>query len=314
MRIFRHFEDLPADCRGAVVAIGNFDGVHRGHQEVIGEAGSLAKAAGVPWAVLTFEPHPRAVFRPGGDPFRLTPFRTKAHHIEAMGADILIVLHFDVEFSRRSAEDFVAEVLVDSLAAHHVVSGYDFVFGHGRGGDCDLLLHMGKENGFGFTAVPAVLDENGGVYSSTRARECLRNAEPRAAANILGRPFEIEGRVEHGDARGRTIGWPTANLFLDEYLRPARGGYAVRAGIDAGADTVWHDGIANLGVRPTFVEQSDLVLEAHLFDFDADLYGQHLRVQLIEYLRPEIKFDGVEALIAQIEADAITAREILAGS
>ncbi|MDH5748954.1 MAG: bifunctional riboflavin kinase/FAD synthetase [Rhodospirillales bacterium] len=310
MRIFRHFEALPAECRGAVVAIGNFDGVHRGHKAVIGEAGSLARAAGVPWAVLTFEPHPRTVFRPADEPFRLTPFRAKAHHIEEMGADILIVQHFDKEFSLRSAEDFVTEVLVEGLAAHHVVSGYDFVFGHGRGGDCDLLLHMGKEKGFGFTAVQAVVDEHGDVYSSTRVRDCLRNADPKAAARILGRPFEIDGRVEHGDKRGRTIGWPTANLYLDEFLRPARGGYVIRAGIDKGAATVWHDGIANLGIRPTF-EKSDLVLEVHLFDFNGDLYGQHLRVQFIDFLRPEIKFDSVEALIARIEADVITARRIL---
>ncbi len=313
MRIFRHYDELPADARGAAVAVGNFDGVHRGHQAVIGEAGRIARSAGMPWAVLTFEPHPRTVFKPDGEPFRLTPFRIKARHIEALGVDELFVLHFDLEFSRRPAEDFVEGVLVAGLGARHVVSGYDFVFGHGRRGDCDLLLHEGRDAGFDVTCVAAVNDGDGRPYSSTRVRQCLVAADPRGAAHVLGRPFEIEGRVEHGDARGHAIGFPTANLHFAEYLRPAVGVYAVRAGIDQGTHTQWHDGVANLGRRPTFAG-TDLVLEAHLFDFDGDLYGQHLRVALIDYLRPETKFDGVDALKAQITADCTRASEILAGT
>jgi riboflavin kinase/FMN adenylyltransferase len=311
MRIFRHCDGLPTDVRGAAVAIGNFDGVHRGHQAVIGEAGRAAAAAGVPWAVLTFEPHPRNVFIPDIPPFRLTPFRNKARHIEAMGVDVLIVLHFDAEFSKRSAESFVTDVLVEALGAHHVVSGYDFVFGHGRKGNAELLLHMGGEHDFGFTCVQAMSDAVDAVYSSTRVRECLVDGDPAAAAEILGRPFEIESRVEEGDKRGRTIGFPTANLRLGEVLRPAFGVYAVRAQIDD--EAAWHDGVANLGRRPTFAGE-ELIFEIHLFDFTDDIYGRHLRVALLDYLRPEKKFDGLDGLKAQIAADGERARRFLAAA
>ncbi len=310
MRIFRHFNDLPEDVRHAVVAVGNFDGVHRGHQAVIGEASRIAGGLGLKLAVLTFEPHPRALFDPSGAPFRLTPFRLKAHHIEALGVDHLVVLHFDRDFSQLSAETFVRRVMVEGLAARHVVSGYDFVFGHGRRGNCALLLRMGREEGFDFTAVAAVSDGGGEIYSSTRVRECLRGGDPAAAARLLGRPFEIEGRVETGEKRGQAIGFPTANLSPGEFLLPALGVYAVRAGVDRGGDTAWLDGVANLGRRPTF-EGTEVILEAHIFDFDGDLYGRHLRVALIDFLRPEKKFDGVDALKAQIAEDAVRAREIL---
>ncbi len=312
MRIFHHFNDLPADARGAAVAIGNFDGVHRGHQAVIDEAGRIARAAGLPWAVLTFEPHPRSVFKPGIEPFRLTPFRSKARHIEALGVDCLIVLPFDLPFSRWPAERFVDDVLVKGLEARHVVSGYDFVFGHDRKGNCELLLHMGSSAGFGFTSVTAVVDETSEIYSATRVRGELANAQPGAAARLLGRFFEIEGPVEHGEKRGHAIGFPTANLRLDETLRPARGVYAVRASIGDGPHPQWRDGVANLGHRPTFAGE-DLVLEVYLFDFDGDLYGQHLRVALVDYLRAEKKFDGLDDLKAQIGRDIEAARGILSG-
>jgi len=310
MRIFRHFENLPVEARGASVAVGNFDGVHLGHRAVINEAGRIAHDAGVGWSVLTFEPHPRSVFVPGGDPFRLTPFRTKARHIEEMGVDNLIVLHFDPKFAALSPDDFVSRVLVGGLGACHVISGYDFVFGHKRAGNCELLLRKGQEMGFDFTCVSAV-DDGEDVYSSTRVRDCLRNADPRTAAGVLGRPFEIEGRIEHGDGRGSSIGFATANLHLGEYLHPATGVYAIRAGIDEGMETRWNDGAANFGKRPTF-DGKDTILEVHLFDFDGDLYGRHLRVQLIEHLRPEKKFDGLDDLKAQIALDCEQARRILA--
>ena len=312
MKIFRHFNDLPADARGAAVAIGNFDGVHRGHQAVIGEAGRIARSAGLPWAVLTFEPHPRNIFKPDTEPFRLTPFPTKARHIEAMGVDCLIVLQFDRPFSRLPAERFVGDVLVKGLEARHVVSGYDFVFGHDRKGNCELLLQMGASAGFGFTSVTAVVDESDETYSATRVRGALAGADPGAAARLLGRFFEIEGRVEHGEKRGHSIGFPTANLNLDDYLRPAKGVYAVRACVDGGPAIQWLDGVANLGHRPTFAGE-DLILEVYLFDFDGDLYGQHLRVSLVDYLRPEKKFDGLDGLKAQIARDIEAARGILSG-
>lgn len=309
MRIFRHDRVEAAD-RGAVLAIGNFDGVHRGHEAVIGTAGRLARAAGAPHAVLTFEPHPRRVLRPDDPPFRLTPFRAKSRRLAALGVDLLFTVHFDAGFAARSAEDFIDTVLVRHLGVRHAVVGYDFVFGHGRRGTAALLRERGAAQGFGVTIVDAVAGEGGAVHSSTRIRDLLTAGEPRAAAALLGRFWEIEGRVERGDERGRLIGFPTANLMLDDYLRPAPGVYAVRAGIEQGGRAVWHDAVANLGRRPTF-GGSDLRLEVHIFDFAGDLYGRNLRVSLVEHLRPEQKFSGIDALKAQIAADAQRARDIL---
>ena len=310
MRIYRHYDALPADARGAAVAIGNFDGVHPGHQTVINEAGLIAGDMCRPWAVLTFEPHPRAFFTPGSEPFRLTPFRSKARRIAELGADLLIVQRFDKAFSSLPAEDFVNTVLVDGLGAGHVVSGYDFVFGHKRGGNCELLLAMGAKKGFGFTAVNAQTDSSGEAYSSTRVRERLGDADPRGAAAILGRDFEIEGRVARGEARGKSIGFPTANIPLGAYLRPALGVYAVRAAIEQENGEIWLDGVANIGVRPTFGGDG-VVLEVFLFDFDDDLYGKRLRVRLVDFLRPEKKFDGTDDLKAQIAQDSAKALKIL---
>ena len=320
MRILRNLRDLPASLKGGAVAVGNFDGVHKGHRAVIGEAGRIARGAGAPWLVLTFEPHPRSVFSPNTAPFRITPPPIKEGLIADLGVDGLVELPFDLEFSRQSAETFIETVIVRGLGAQHVVSGYDFVFGHGRKGNCELLLHKGRELGFGFTSLAAHGDEEGGAFSATRVRALLREGKPREAAEILGRDFEIEGEVEGGAQRGRTIGFPTANVQLGGYIRPATGVYAVRAAV-AGAATAdpatggkerqrWHDGVANFGSRPTFDGSGEL-LEVHLFDFAGDLYGKRLRVALIEHLRPEIKFDGIEALRAQIAADAETARRIL---
>ncbi len=311
MRIFRHHTELPADVRGGVVALGNFDGVHLGHQAVIGEAGRIARASGRPFGVMTFEPHPRTVFTPDQPPFRLTPYRIKARHIEALGADFLYMQHFDLAFASHSADEFVEQVLIGGLGVSHVVVGYDYVFGKGRTGNCMVLGEMAATRGFGATCVPAAVDSAGRVYSSTRVRELLEAGKPMHAAQLLGHYWEIEGRVEHGDARGRTIGFPTANVALGEYLRPATGVYAVRAGLDRGGATVWHDGVANFGRRPTFGGK-DVLLETHLFDFSGDLYGQHMRVALIEFLRPERRFDGVDALTAQIAEDTAAARRILA--
>ena len=310
MRIYRHYDALPADARGAAVAIGNFDGVHPGHQTVIHEAGLIAGDMCRPWTVLTFEPHPRAFFTPDSEPFRLTPFRSKAQRIAELGADLLIVQRFDKAFSSLPAEDFVNNVLVDGLGAGHVVSGYDFVFGHKRGGNCELLLAMGAKKGFGFTAVNAQTDSSGEAYSSTRVRERLGDADPRGAAAILGRDFEIEGRVARGEARGKSIGFPTANIPLGAYLRPALGVYAVRAAIEQENGEIWLDGVANIGVRPTFGGDG-VVLEVFLFDFDDDLYGKRLRVRLVDFLRPEKKFDGVDDLKAQIAQDSAKAQKIL---
>jgi riboflavin kinase / FMN adenylyltransferase len=309
MRIFRH-DAVGAGDRGAVVAVGNFDGLHFGHQRVIAEAGKVARALGAPHAVLTFEPHPRSVFRPQDPPFRLTPFRMKSRLVEGLGVDLLFTLHFDLAFAARSAEEFIAGVLLERLGARHVVVGYDFVFGNQRRGDAVLLAERGAALGFGVGIVEPVQAEEGAAYSSTRIREHLVAGRPREAAALLGRFWEIDGRVERGDERGRTIGFPTANILLHDYLRPAAGVYAVRAGIEEGGKTVWRDAVANFGTRPTF-GGTDLRLEVHIFDFTGDLYGRHLRVALVEHLRPERKFSGIDALKAQIGADAQRARAVL---
>lgn len=312
MRVFRHTE-ASGDARGAVVAAGNFDGVHLGHQAVLAQAKALARKAGAPFAVLTFEPHPRVVFQPGLPPFRLTPFRAKSLVLESLGVDLLFVLHFDQAFAQKSAEAFVAETLVAGLGARAVVVGYDFVFGHKRRGTPELLKAEGLKHGFGVEVVAPVAAAGGTVYSSTQIREHLVAGRPREAAALLGRPWEIDGRVDVGDKLGRTIGFPTANIALADYLRPAPGVYAVRAAIDDGAAPRWYGGAANLGWRPT-VGGKDLRLETHLFDFSGDLYGKHLRVALIEHLRPEQRFAGLDALKAQIAADCAQARAMLAGS
>lgn len=294
-----------------MVAIGNFDGVHLGHQAVIAAAREAARAVSAPFAVLTFEPHPRSVFQPGAPPFRLTPFRAKSRALEELGVDLLFTLHFDLDFAKKSAEDFVAEVLIEGLGVRRVVVGYDFVFGNRRRGTADLLKAAGEQYGFGVGVVAPATGAGGVVYSSTQIREHLAAGQPRAAAALLGRPWEIEGRVETGERLGRTIGFPTANILLADYLRPAAGVYAVRAGVDEGHATHWFGGAANLGWRPT-VGGTDLRLETHLFDFDGDLYGKHLRVALIERLRPEKRFDGLDALKVQIAADCEQARALLA--
>lgn len=319
MRVHRHFDNLPAEATGSVVVIGNFDGLHRGHQAVIGAAVRHARSWGRPAALLTFEPHPRRFFRPDAPPFLLTRFRTKARIAEAFGIDRIFVLRFDATMAKRSAEDFIDEILLRGLAARHVVVGYDFVFGQGRRGSPELLRARLAESGIGTTVMPPVTAPNpatdaepeGLIYSSTGVRDCLQQGDPRGAARLLGRPFEIEGRVVLGDRRGRTLGFPTANLWLGDYLRPTLGVYAVRVGIAAGAETAWHDGVANLGMRPTF-GGTEPRLEAHLFDFAGDLYGRRLRICLSEFLRPERKFDGIDALRAQIAADCAEARAVLA--
>ncbi len=309
MRVFRHFENLPDDVRGAAVAVGNFDGVHLGHHEVIRAAGRIAQAAGIPWAVLTLEPHPRSVFEKDAAPFRLTPFPVKVRLIEALGPQALVIIPFDLEFARTPPRGFVERVVVGALGARHVVCGHDFAFGHGRKGTPELLLWMGDEFDFGFTCVHEVKDAEGEPYSSTRIREYLREGRPAEAARLLGRPHAIEGEVVTGEARGRTIGFPTANLRLGEYLRPALGVYAVRAHIGGKGGTAL-PAVANLGLRPTF-GGSEPLLEVHLFDFAGDLYGRTLTVELVQFLRPETKFDGLAALRTQIEADCAQARRLL---
>ena len=308
MQIFHHVDALPAAARGAVVAIGNFDGVHRGHQAVIGKTRRLAASAGLATAVMAFEPHPRSVFRPDDPPFRLTPFRVRTRLLQEAGIDLHFVLRFDADFALTTADAFVRDILVGALGVRHVVVGADFCYGNRRQGSVDTLRAAARAFGFGVTVLTKVGDEHGGAYASTGVRDCLVQGDMGAAAELLGRPWEIEGRVIHGDKRGRTLGFPTANLPLGEYLRPAFGVYAVECAID---DAPWHGGVANIGVRPMY-RASEPLLEAHLFDFDDDLYGRHLRVRLTDRLRGEAAFDGPEALVAQMTRDSEAARASLA--
>ncbi len=312
MRLFRTWSEVPQPLKGGVLALGNFDGLHFGHQAVLSKTVALARAAGVAAGVMTFEPHPRVFFRPDQEPFRLSPFRIKARLIEALGLDYLYVQSFDRDFSRRTAENFVTEVLLGGLGISHIVVGADYVFGFQRQGNVALLNQMAAQHGFSVTSVGELALQDGARYSSTNVRNLLKDGQPQEAAKLLGRYWEIEGRVEHGDQRGRLLGFPTANVAYREYLHPKKGVYAIRAGIDQGVDTVWHDGVANFGNRPTFDKQ-DVLLEAHLFDFTGDLYGRHLRVALVDYIRPEQKFDGLETLKAQIARDSATAKAQLQG-
>ncbi|WP_282607496.1 bifunctional riboflavin kinase/FAD synthetase [Pelagibius sp. Alg239-R121] len=315
MTIFHSSSSVPAEARGAVVAIGNFDGVHLGHQAVLAQARAIADRLDTSLAVLTFEPHPRSVFKPDLPTFRLTPLPAKVEALKSVGVDHVFVLDFTPDFSKRSAEDFMTGVLQSDLGARHIVVGWDFCFGHKRGGDAALLTRRGADLGFGVTVTEAVKTGDQQVYSSSRIRECLLAGDLSGAAALLGRPWEVDGMVLHGDKRGRTIGVPTANLSMEAYMHPNLGVYAVRAGMKGGDDGSgiynWVDGVANLGRRPT-VEGSRVQLEVHLFDFDEDLYGRFLRVQLIEFLRGEKKFDGLDSLKAQITSDCEQARRILA--
>lgn len=316
MRLFRHFERIPPAGRGAVVAIGNFDGVHRGHQAVIDAARAQAAALDAPLGVLTFEPHPRRVFQPDQEPFRLTSFRTKARLLRALDVERLYCLPFTRGLAALEAEDFVRRVLVDGLGIRHLAVGDNFRFGRKRGGDVTLLRTMGEAHGFGTSVLQPVGGSVAAAYSSTQVRAYLRDGKATRAALMLGRYWEIEGRVRHGAKRGRAFGFPTANIRLhDTLLRPAFGIYAVRAACvprrGETHDLVWRAGVANLGIAPMYGYDEPL-LEVHLFDVDEDLYDRNLRVAFVDYLRPERRFDDIEALKSQMADDARKARETLA--
>ncbi|MEA3001611.1 MAG: riboflavin kinase / adenylyltransferase [Sphingomonadales bacterium] len=298
---------VPAGLRGGIVALGNFDGVHRGHQAVVGRAVERARAEGRPALVATFDPHPMRFFRPDSPWFRLTSMDQRARLLEAAGVDAMFVFRFDEDFAALTPEQFVTDWLVERIGAAGIVTGGDFTFGRNRGGDVALLAALGERHGFSADLVPPVRDE-GGIVSSSRIREALRAGDCATATRLLTRPFAIEGTVEHGDKRGRAIGYPTANLGLDRYLRPRFGIYAVRGRLEDGREL---DGAANLGIRPTFEPPKEL-LEPTFFDFSGDLYGQRIEVALISFLRPEAKFDTIEALQAQMAQDCDEARRRLA--
>jgi riboflavin kinase/FMN adenylyltransferase len=305
--VFEHWSDTPARWQGGVVALGNFDGVHRGHQALLQRAAEIAKPLAAPVVALTFEPHPRRFFVPDTGPFRLTLPPAKVRLLAGHGVEAVLAQRFDEAFAALSADAFLDDVLKKGLGARHVVCGYDFTFGNRRSGNVEMLRAQGPQRGFGVTVLDPVMRE-GEIYSSTRIREALRAGMASEAAELLGHPWEIEGAVEKGDRRGRTIGFPTANVALGEHLRPRFGVYAVRALLERN----WLKGVANLGRRPT-VGKLQENFEVHLFDFADDIYRRTLRVALVDFIRPEMKFAGLEPLKAQIAADAEAARAILAG-
>ena len=309
-RIVREWRDLPADLKGSAAAVGAFDGVHRGHQAVIAEARRVAERSERSLAVVSFDPHPRRFFQPDAAPFRLMTADQMAGALESLGVETLFLLPFDAEMAALSDEAFAREVLAGGLGLSHAAIGFDFTYGKGRSGSPEALKRQGADLGFSVSVCARVDDPDGLKLSSSAVREAVHAGDMARAAAILGRAFAIEGEVIHGDKRGRTIGVPTANVRLGDYMRPAYGVYATRTRLPDGRV---FDGVANLGVRPMYALQEPL-LEVWLFDFDGDLYGQTVETDLVAFLRGEMKLDGLEALKAQIGRDAEDARTALAAS
>lgn len=298
---------VPAAMRGGIVALGNFDGFHAGHQAVVARAVTRARAEGRPAIVATFDPHPRRYFQPDLPPFRLTSLDQRERLFAAAGADAMLVLRFDAALAGLSAEAFAAERLAAMVGAGGVVTGTDFTFGKGRSGNVAVLAALGERYGFAAETV-APVEDGAAVVSSSRIRDALREGRPREAAAMLTRPFAIAGVVEPGAQLGRQLGYPTANLSMGAYLRPAYGIYAVTGRL---ADGRMLAGAANLGIRPTIAGEPVELLEPTFFDFSGDLYGQEIEVALIDYLRPEAKFESLDALKAQMAADCLAARAVL---
>lgn len=309
IEIVHGWRDLVPSQRGAAAAVGAFDGVHRGHQAVIGAAREAANSLGAPLAVVTFEPHPRRWFQPDAAPFRLMTTGQMARALEAQGVKRLYVLPFDAEMAAMSDEAFARDVLAEGLGLRHAAVGFDFTYGRGRTGSPEALTRIGRDLGFSVSVTERVDDRSGLKLSSSAVREALAAGDMARATRILGRPFAIEGEVVHGDKRGRTIGVPTANVRLGDYMRPAYGVFATRTRL---ADGRVVDGVANLGIRPMF-EIAEPLLEVWLFDFVGDLYGQTVETTLVAQLRGEMRFDSLDALKAQINSDAKMAQTVLNG-
>ncbi|MEM7328130.1 MAG: riboflavin biosynthesis protein RibF [Pseudomonadota bacterium] len=305
MTVIAHYKHVPEHARGFSVALGNFDGVHAGHRAVL----DGAAAAGGPLGVATFEPPPRQFFRPDDPPFRIyRPSRRNARLAE-LGAQAVYELPFNADMAAMTDEAFARDVLKDGIGASHVTVGFDFRFGRGRMGDAGRLASLGRALGFGVTVIEKI-EALGAKASSTAIREALIAGEPEKAAEILGHDWIVDGVVEHGEKRGRTIGFPTANLHLGELLHPRHGVYAVRARL--AGEPAWRDGVANFGRTPT-TGIRDPLLETFLFDFDGDIYGQQLEVALVRFLRPELKFDSLDEMVVQMDKDVDAAKRHLAG-
>lgn len=308
MKIVSQLTRIDASLRGASVAMGNFDGVHKGHQAVIDHA----RRADAPLGIITFEPHPRQVFAPDAPTFRLMNAESRRNRLVKLGVEILFELPFSRALAALPPEDFARDILADALGISHVVVGADFCFGQARKGTTQMLCELGAQLGFDVTIVP-LIGASDGAISSTAIRTALAEGRPRDAAEMLGHWHRIDGEVVHGEKRGRELGYPTANMRVDGLHLPKLGVYAVKAEVLSGPHQGTYDAVASLGVRPMFGENTPN-FEVHLFDFNGDLYGTHLSVALVDYLRPEAKFDGLEALITQMDADSAQARAILSGA
>ena len=304
MDVHKHWRDIPDSAKGASAAIGNFDGVHRGHQHVL----DIARQNG-PLGIVTFEPHPREFFAPGAPPFRLMNAQAKAHRLEKLGVRHLFQLPFDADMVAMDPETFAREVIVAGLGLSHVTVGADFCFGKGRVGTAQDLQRFGEQMGFGVTIAP-LLETETGVSSSSAIRTALAEGRPRDAADMLGHWHRIEGAVRDGDKRGRDLGFPTANLSIEGLHAPKFGVYAVLVDVLTGPHAGQYQGAASLGVKPTFGANQPC-LETFLFDFSGDLYGETLSVGFVEFLRPEEKYSNLDALITQMHADCDAARQIL---
>lgn len=310
MRIIRDYTYVTEADRGASAAIGNFDGVHLGHRSVIDMARTAGEKIGAPLGVMTFEPHPREYFAPDAPPFRLMGRDARAHRLEKLGVAKLYELSFNASMSSLTPRDFAQKVIADGLGLKHIVIGADFCFGKGRAGTAQHLVDFGAEMGFGVT-IARLLEGDSGAVSSTAIRNALTEGKPRDAAAMLGHWHRIEGRVITGHQRGRELGYPTANMSIDGLHPPKFGVYAVLVDVLEGPHQGSYHGVASMGVRPMFGVNTPN-LESFLFDFTGDLYGVPLSVALVEFLRPEEKFDSLEALIIQMDADSARARAILA--
>jgi riboflavin kinase / FMN adenylyltransferase len=311
MKVFGPQDKIDPALQRAVVAIGNFDGFHRGHQELLSIARNLAVSRNLPFGILTFEPHPRSYFKPQEPVFRLTPPALKVRLAKHLGADFLYALDFDAALAGTEPDDFVSQQLVKNLGVTHVVTGYDFHFGKGRKGNPDVLVNMGAENNFGVTVVEQVTDDSGNApFSSSSIRSALRRGHVKAAASELGYDWTVMGEVVHGDKRGRTIGFPTANIILDPGAEPFRGIYAVDVRDAAASGTPAWMGAAYFGDRPTF-NTNRTFLEVYLLDQDIDLYGRTLMVSFVDVVRGDKTFKGVDELVVQMKLDCDEVRRVL---
>lgn len=306
MHVVHGHRHVPLEHRGAVVAIGNFDGVHRGHRALIAEAVGRARAMGRAAGVMVFEPHPREFFQPQEVQFRLTPLTRKLEIFRTLGVNVAFVETFDAELARLSAQDFIERVLVAGLGVAHVVIGYDFYFGNKRGGSPELMVASGTELGFGVTVVPPVA-ESGEAFSSSQVRLHLAQSDIKGATHMLGEPWRVSGKVVGGAQRGAGMGYPTANVPMPKGTSLGHGIYAVRAHVDGKS----YDAAAYLGTRPTF-DDGKPVLEVFLFDFDGQLYGHELDVAFIDFIRPDRKFSSSDELVRQMDDDVAKVRAVLA--